>query len=102
MPVGHYSGTRPTEIDFSGDAGNVATRIRWASWGSDSAVGYGIVGVNNCTPNCAEGQITFQDVTITLSHPIGNPLVWGKMTEVISGQAAWHWTYPNNWPLSAL
>jgi hypothetical protein len=96
-----YSGTRPTIIGFSGDGGNIATRIHWASWGSESAIGYGVVGINNCNPDCASGQVTYQDVTITLSDPIGSPRVWGKMTEAVSGEPASYWTYPKDWALDA-
>lgn len=101
VPMGGYSATRPAAIYFAGDGGNSVTRIHWASWGRTSAVGYGIVGLNNCSPSCAQGQVTYEDVTITLSDPIDNPRVWGRMTEAINGEPAEHWTYPKNWPLSA-
>lgn len=100
-PPDGYSGTKPTTIGFSGDGSNFVTRIHWTNWSKDSAVGYGVIGLNNCTPDCAQGQVTYQDATITLTDPIGSPLVWGKMTEAISGQSASHWTYPKNWALDA-
>lgn len=100
-PETDYSGTRPTTIGFSGDGGNIVVRIHWANWGSKSATGYGIIGLNNCNPDCASGEVTYQDVTITLSDPTGSPLVWGRMTEAISGQPALQWTYPHHWALDA-
>jgi hypothetical protein len=111
LTVGAYSGTEPREIAFSADGGNVATGLVWSSWpsGPDGAVpagatatATGTVGVSSCVPSCAQGSVTPEPVTITLSDPIsGTPSTWGQITEQIAGQSAGSYTYPQPWPLGA-
>jgi len=99
--AGSYSGTEPSTIDYSGDGGNIATNLQWSSWGSVTAIGYGRVGLNNCTPDCANGTVTYVPVTVTLSNPIqGDPTIWGSMTEQYSVYDA-SYSYPGTWPLGA-
>jgi hypothetical protein len=45
------------------------------------AEGNGVFNWNNCVPDCASGQFSKSQVTITLSNPItvDGSLVWGTM-----------------------
>lgn len=100
--AGSYSGTHPSTIQFSGDGGDVVSGIRWSHWDSQSAVGDGTVGVNNCTPNCAEGTSTYVPATVTLSNPAatGTPFVWTRMTESYDGRTL-HFSYSGRWAQEA-
>jgi hypothetical protein len=99
VPFDGYSGVRPTTIGYSADAGNIASSIRWVTWGATTATGLGIVGLDNCQPNCAQGTTTYVDVTITLSDPVHR--VWHKMTEAIAQMPPKAYTYPGTWALDA-
>jgi hypothetical protein len=99
--AGSYSGTDPSAIYYSGDSGNIVTGINWSTWGNQTAIGYGTLGVDNCNPNCAQGTVTDVPATITLSNPIqGTPTIWGSMTESYEGQNA-SYAYPGTWALGA-
>jgi hypothetical protein len=67
--AGAWSGLRPANIDFSGDAGNIVIRLRWSAWGRISAVGVGSSNILSCIPNCAQGKATSVSTRITLSRP---------------------------------
>ena len=73
-----WSGIRPTTIDFSGDGGNIVTRIHWSSWTQTGAVGTGTSDIQGCVPNCAQGTETPVSTKITFSKP-----VTGHFTKVI-------------------
>jgi hypothetical protein len=95
LVVGTFDGTRPSAIQFSGDGGDVVTGIQWSSWGSRSATGRGTVGLDNCTPNCAEGTTRYVPATITLSAPDAEG-EWTVITEAGNGRTttfskAGHW-----------
>jgi hypothetical protein len=64
-----FAGTEPSEIDFSGDGGNVVIDITWSSWTGTQALGEGTSDLQNCVPNCAEGTDTPVATTITLLDP---------------------------------
>ena len=64
-----FAGTEPSEIDFSGDGGNVVTDITWSSWTGTEAVGEGTSDPQSCVPNCAQGTDTPVPTTITLLDP---------------------------------
>ena len=66
---GQYSGRRPKDIYFSGDAGNIVTRIRWSQWTTSQAVGRGTSNILSCVPNCAQGSATPVPTTVVLSRP---------------------------------
>jgi Trypsin-like peptidase domain len=101
LPVliaGTWTGIKPSEIDFSGDAGNIVTRISWSSWTATGAVGEGTSGIQSCVPNCAQGTTTYVPTTIALSKPRGGHFT--KLSETRSGASS-TWAYPQAWPLSA-
>jgi hypothetical protein len=56
---------RPTEITVGMQ--NVIMNITWSEWSQNQAVGNGQQELNNCQPDCAQGQVTWEPVTITLS-----------------------------------
>ena len=83
--AGTFDGTRPSVIQFSGDDGDVVTGIQWSSWGHQRATGRGTVGLNDCTPSCAEGTTRYVAATITLSAPDAKG-EWTVITESDNGR----------------
>ena len=95
LVAGTFDGTKPSVIQFSGDDGDVVTGIQWSSWGHLSATGRGTVGLNDCTPSCAEGTTRYAAATITLSAPDAKG-EWTVITEADTGRTtmfslAGHW-----------
>ncbi|KAA8720853.1 hypothetical protein [Corynebacterium spheniscorum] len=44
--------------------------INWSKWTADEAVGVGTREVNDCSPNCQDGQkVTTENVKVVLSEP---------------------------------
>jgi hypothetical protein len=78
-----WTGVEPTTIQFSADAGNIVSGIRWTSWTAQSAVGTGTWGYENCQPNCATGSHTDFPATIKLSVPSRGQFT--ALTEIQSG-----------------
>jgi hypothetical protein len=50
------------------DAGSVLDHLTWESWTAQQAVATGLHGLNDCTPNCAEGKFIDYPAVITLSR----------------------------------
>jgi hypothetical protein len=100
LVAGTYDGTRPSAIQFSGDGGDVVTGIQWSDWGSRSATGRGTVGLDNCTPNCAEGATRYVPATITLSAPDAGGQ-WTVITETDNGRTT-TFSKPGHWAQAAM
>jgi serine/threonine protein kinase len=98
LTVGSYTGTKPTEIAYSGDATNVVTKITWSSWTATGASGQGTSDIDSCNPNCAQAPPSLVPTTVTLSAPVNGRFT--KMTETRNGFTSTY-TYPDNWPESA-
>ncbi len=98
LTVGSYSGMKPTEIAYSGDATNVVTKIQWSSWTATGATGQGTSDLDSCVPNCAQAPPNYVPTTVTLSAPVNGRFT--KMTETRKGFTSTY-TYPDNWPQSA-
>ncbi len=98
LTVGGYTGMKPTEIAYSGDATNVVTKIAWSSWTATGASGQGTSDIDSCNPNCAQAPPSLVPTTVTLSAPVNGRFT--KMTETRNGFASTY-TYPGNWPESA-
>jgi hypothetical protein len=62
-----WTGIKPTSIVLSADGGNVPYDLRWSQWNDHAAIGQGLVGVESCNPDCAQGTTTPAPVRITLS-----------------------------------
>ena len=95
LVVGGYTGMKPTEIAYSGDATNVVTKIGWSSWTSTLASGQGTSDIDSCNPNCAQAPPSLVPTTVTLSAPVNGRFT--KMTETRNGFTSTY-TYPDNWP----
>jgi serine/threonine protein kinase len=98
LTVGSYTGMKPTEIAYSGDATNVVTKITWSSWTATGASGQGTSDIDSCDPNCAQAPPSLVPTTVTLSAPVNGRFT--KMTETRNGFTSTY-TYPDNWPESA-
>jgi len=98
LAVGSYSGMRPTEIAYSGDATNVVTGLSWSSWTATGATGTGTSDIDSCVPSCAAASPDNVRTTITLSDPVNGQFT--HMTETRNGSAT-SYTYPNTWAQSA-
>ncbi len=98
LTVGSYTGMKPTEIAYSGDATNVVTKITWSSWTPTGATGQGTSDIDSCNPSCAQAPPSLVPTTVTLSAPVNGRFT--KMTETRNGSTSTY-TYPDNWPQSA-
>jgi hypothetical protein len=98
LAVGSYSGTRPSEIAYSGDGTNVVTGLGWSSWTATSATGTGTSDIDSCVPSCAAASPDNVSTTITLSAPVNGQFT--KMTETRNGSTT-SYTYPDKWAQSA-
>ena len=98
LAVGSYSGMRPTEIAYSGDATNVVTGLAWSSWTATGATGTGTSDIDSCVPSCAAASPDPVSTTITLSDPVNGQFT--RMTETRNGSTT-SYTYPNSWAQSA-
>ena len=96
--VGSYSGMKPSEIAYSGDATNVVTKITWSSWTATGATGTGTSDIDSCVPNCAAAPPDYVTTTITLSVPVGGKFT--QMTETRNGSTT-SYAYPASWAQSA-
>jgi hypothetical protein len=66
--------TEPTEIVTTGDGSGFLKALTWSGWSTATAQGTGLLEVDNCNPNCAQGTFTGYQATVTLSDltPYGN------------------------------
>ena len=98
LTAGSYTGIKPTQIDFSADAGNIVTGITWSSWTATTAIGSGTSDVDSCVPDCASAPKDYVSTTLMLSDPVN-----GRFTvirEMRNGTAE-AFVYPNTWALAA-
>jgi hypothetical protein len=80
-----WSGTKPAAIVLSADGGNIPYDLTWSQWNDHGAVGQGVVGIQSCNPNCAQGTTTPEPVRITLSDVRNGHYTY--ITESIAGRA---------------
>jgi hypothetical protein len=97
--VGSYSGIKPKEIFFSGDAGNIVTKLKWQRWNGMSAVGHGTSDILNCIPNCAQGKATPVATSVTFSRVRSGH--YTKVVELRSGQRYVGYYKRYSWPEGA-
>ncbi len=98
--VGSYSGIKPRVIAFSGDSGNIVTKIRWKRWNQTTAVGHGTSDLQGCVPNCAQGSETPVAASVTLSRPRKGHFT--KIVEVRAGHTLVGYYRHSSWPEGAL
>ncbi|MDX6368187.1 MAG: hypothetical protein QOK30_3263 [Nocardioidaceae bacterium] len=53
----YYIVSRPHHIDWCGNTTDGFRYLRWTSWGPDHARASGLMRVNDCNPDCADGTI---------------------------------------------
>ncbi len=96
--AGSYSGIRPRDVFFSGDAGNIVINIRWQHWNHTSGVGHGTSNILSCIPDCAQGKATPVATSVTFSKPVR-----GHFTKVVEVRARQTFVghYPRSWPEGA-
>ncbi len=87
-----WTGIEPNVVQISGDAGNIVGNMAWTSWTSQSAVGHGTWGYDDCNPDCASGTVTDYPATITFSNPSFGRFT--QLTEVTSGPHAFTQSLP--------
>jgi hypothetical protein len=67
---GGGSGIRPKLIFFGcATSANNLSHITWNSWTLTGAAGTAVHNINDCQPNCAEGEFTSFPVKVQLSRP---------------------------------
>ena len=59
--------TEPAQIVTTGDGSGFVKDLAWSGWGTVTAQGTGLLEIDNCTPNCAQGAFTGYPATVTLS-----------------------------------
>ncbi len=92
-----WAGIEPNVVQISGDAGNIVGNMTWTSWNSQSAVGYGLWGYDDCNPDCASGTVTGYPATISFSDPSFGRFT--ELTEVTTGPHAFTLLAPMPGPL---
>lgn len=93
----HWSGTEPSQIDYSADAGNIVTGLLWSTWTRTKAVGEGNSEIQSCIPNCAAGADKTLTTIITLLDPRAGHFT--QMTETRDGLTGdYAYGSPFTWP----
>ena len=64
-----YPVHKPSSIVIMcGDGGIFIDKITWKTWSAQGAIGTGTWGENLCDPICAEGEIVYAPVKVSLSN----------------------------------
>jgi len=98
LVAGNYRGSKPKEIDFSADAGNIVTGITWSSWTATRAIGSGTSDIDSCIPSCAAAPTDLVTTMLVLSQPVD-----GHFTVIseVRNNTTQAFVYPNAWALNA-
>ncbi len=93
-----YMEIRPKQIVTSGDGSGYVDGITWSGWGGARATGTGMLKVNNCEPNCAQGTYASYPATVTLAglKPYGTGLEAYSTIVVQSPAAKLDYTYTSD------
>ena len=60
--------SKPSEVILACGDGNVAAqKLKWRNWGQSSAHASGVLGMNDCTPDCARGHFHSYQASLTTS-----------------------------------
>jgi hypothetical protein len=89
---------RPRTFDLFCDGSGSFTGLRWSVWNASTATATGVLYVDNCEPNCAQGTWSHRTVDLIFwrSKPVkGHPGERGysQMTVLYPGQPIGHNTY---------
>jgi serine/threonine protein kinase len=85
--------TEPAQIVTSGDGSGFVKGLTWSGWGTAVALGSGLLEIDNCIPDCAQGTFTGYPATVTLSGltPYGSGAeAYANMTITAPGSPAPH------------
>ncbi len=83
---------RPGTFDLFCDGSGYFTRLRWNTWNASMAAATGVVYLDNCEPNCAQGRWSHRTVDLIFwrSLPVkGHPgdRGYSQMTVLYPGHA---------------
>lgn len=78
-----FDGVAPATLTLGSD--NMINGITWSRWTATEAVGAGQQMVDNCVPDCADAQVSWEPVTVTLSQVSDGHFTW--FTESSAGYA---------------
>jgi serine/threonine protein kinase len=56
----------PAQIVTSADSSGFVKDLTWSGWGTATALGSGLLEIDNCIPNCAQGTFTGYQARVTL------------------------------------
>ena len=82
---------RPTSFDVACDGSFELGHLSWTSWNISMATATGVEYVDNCTPNCASGTWSHQNVdvifwrSLPVAHQSGK-FGYSKMTLLLPNQ----------------
>lgn len=82
---------RPTSFDVACDSSFELGHLNWTSWNISMATATGVEYVDNCTPNCASGKWSHQNVdvifwrSLPVAHQSGK-FGYSKMTLLLPNQ----------------
>lgn len=57
---------KPREVILG--AGTPIKDVRWLSYGESTARAEGLVSVNDCSPTCAAGHVTWEPISFSVSY----------------------------------
>jgi hypothetical protein len=58
---------RPNQITTSADGSGYVKNLVWSAWGAPQATATGLMEIDNCEPNCAQGTYAGYPATVTLA-----------------------------------
>jgi hypothetical protein len=89
---------RPDHIDWCGNTSDRFRSLRWSSWGAHDARARGVVRLNDCVPDCAEGTSHRYGVRLRLHRDVivnGHPRFVRVTYLILDGPYAGNrWTLP--------
>jgi hypothetical protein len=74
---------RPSSYTIAcGDGNAYWTDVTWSGWGTRRAIGTGIISINQCVPDCADGTFESDPLTVTLTR-IVNTSRYGPLYSIM-------------------
>jgi hypothetical protein len=69
----------PASFTVSCDSSTLVRQATWSAWDHSRAVGSGMLGFDDCEPNCAVGKFAYYRVTMQFDTPVPGPCgpTWG-------------------------
>lgn len=84
-----YMEAHPSQIADSADGSGYVKDLVWSNWGGQQATAAGLLEIDDCNPNCAQGSFVGYAATVTVAglKPYGTGLE-GYSTIVIQAPEA--------------